>query len=163
MTCVRELSLREVDGDWMLVQTPIAPAFDQVWSIEHWTITSDAELAELPHVGELVATIDRGDAESCRLTLGAFELGWNDHEFWTDRRGVPGGDFHPAYPSRETIPWEFGRTLDIRVLLDHGSIEVFLDGGLASLTSVLTDPGPLRLGLHARGGSARVESLRVHA
>ena len=89
------------------------------------------------------------------------ELGWDARIVWTDRRLVPGGDFHPGFASVETLPWTLGRRIDVRVLLDHGSIEVFLDGGLASFTSVLPDPGPLRLGLHARGGTARVESLRV--
>lgn len=161
MTCVRELSLRDVDGDWLLVQKPVAPAFSEVWALDGWDVTGDAELAELPHVGEVVATLDLGDADACAISFGAFELGWDARIVWTDRRLVPGGDFHPGFASVETLPWTLGRRIDVRVLLDHGSIEVFLDGGLASFTSVLPDPGPLRLGLHARGGTARVESLRV--
>ncbi len=56
-----------------------------------------------------------------------------------------------------------GGRIALRVLLDRTSLEVYADGGRVSMTSCfLPQPVEKEIAIHAEGGSARIDSMKVH-
>jgi sucrose-6-phosphate hydrolase SacC (GH32 family) len=52
--------------------------------------------------------------------------------------------------------------LDLRILLDRASIEIFADGGLVTMASCfLPEPNDRSLELYAKGGEAKIVSLNI--
>ena len=51
-----------------------------------------------------------------------------------------------------------GPRVHARILLDHSSIEVFVDGGRLAMTArIYPDPADTAVSIHAIGGTARVD------
>ncbi|MBN1418184.1 MAG: GH32 C-terminal domain-containing protein [Planctomycetes bacterium] len=60
-----------------------------------------------------------------------------------------------------SLPAEGGR-IDLRILVDRTSIEIFADGGRILMNSCfLPDPSDRSLGIRAAGGTARIEKLEI--
>jgi beta-fructofuranosidase len=73
-----------------------------------------------------------------------------------ERAGAGDGGVHEA-----PLPLAAGETLRLRVLLDRSSVEVFAqDGGVVLTDRVYPDAASVGVALEARGGRARLVSLR---
>lgn len=133
---------------------------------EDLTVIEDAEAAEIELSIDLAAstaeraglkvhaTEDRGyvyvayDDQTGRIVLdrGAAHLG---------ERGYRAAPREGCDPKRDT--------LELRIYIDRGSIEVYVDGGRAAMSAYsFPTPGPRSAKLCAEGGTLEVSSLRWH-
>ncbi|AEG44850.1 glycoside hydrolase family 32 protein [Isoptericola variabilis] len=127
MSLVRELDLvRCSDGRLRVVQQPVLPADEADVDVFDLTVPSmpgtrtEVVLAPADGAGtsRLVLTID-GDAR----TLSC------------DRTASGTVDFHPAFPSVDTAPLlGDGDETRLRIVVDATIVEVYVDGGLVTLT-----------------------------
>ncbi|MCT9870707.1 glycoside hydrolase family 32 protein [Paenarthrobacter aurescens] len=105
----------------------------------------------LAAAGDGPATVLRFDAATSTLTL--------------DRRNSGNTAFHEKFASAESaaVALEDG-VLKLRVIIDHGSVEVFAQGGKVTLTDlVFPSPGSVGTELSVKGGAATVRKLTVSA
>ena len=60
-------------------------------------------------------------------------------------------------------PYRGGRKLNLRIFVDNGSIEVFVDGGVEAVTSFSFPlDGPRSLEISSESGPIHVDSLKIH-
>lgn len=75
-----------------------------------------------------------------------------------DRRNTGNGD-----RGHRAAPYEGGDLLSLRVLVDRGSVEVFVNGGAESVTSFsFPGEGPRAIILTSESGTVAVQDLKVH-
>lgn len=169
LTVPRELTL---DGNLRLRNYPIAEveklrgeatdlgAFE-VGLNEDRIIFDDASTYELELIVDLAATT----SERVGLKVGLTEDGAHAYvgydslaeRVFVDRRLAQHGD--RGYRS---APYEGGEELTLRVLVDRGSVEVFVNGGTESISSFIS-PGEGRrsLALSSESGTIAVKSLKT--
>lgn len=156
MSIPRTLALREIDDELTLVQTPVAQLAARRG--QHWQITSGdtGEASRALHgddiSGEVLELRLRIGAESSsattRLRLRGDDGSITDVSFDAERsmvivdRSLSSSDpFHPDYPAAFEAPVPPGEGLDLHIVLDRSSIEVFT--GSATITALLFAPiGP---------------------
>jgi len=170
----RQLSLGE-DGDRVvLVQRPV-PELEvlrtgAVRSAIDLELTYDLPFGEVTgRALEIELELEPGEAGAVGIRVlhgetGTTEIGW-DGQLYLDRSASGTIDFHDAFPARHDAPVTLrdGR-LDLRVFVDHSSVEVFADGGRVVLTDrVFPGFDDAGLALFVRDGPAVVRSLEVHA
>lgn len=177
MALPRELVLKTVDGRPQLVQNPVHQVDDLVGE----PVTEHPEVTVEPHGVDLL-TPEPGQAYQVELTLRPGEadtMGLRVHqdgdhatvigydtgaeELFVDRTESGDTDFHDDFPGRSSapLPLENG-SLDLRVVVDSSSVEVFAAGGRVTLTE-LAFPGPDAhdAALYTEGAPSLVEDLRV--
>lgn len=107
------------------------------------------------------STAERIGLQLHKTTDGHYTyVGYDDlaRRVCVDRRDVAHGD--RGYRS---APRPEGDLLSLRVLVDRGSVEVFVDGGREAVTSFsFPGNGPRAVELIAEAGTASILSLRVH-
>lgn len=155
MSLPRELSLRTVEGELRLVQAPIAPAAASA------TQAADAVGPALSARRTRLACVPQGEARRVRvaappLTHGSFGLRFATDgcdeasvvvdtgagEVRLDRRSSGLADFHDLFASVERAPLEApGGRIELEVYLDACSLEVFIQGGLATITDLVFPRG----------------------
>lgn len=117
----------------------------------------------------LEASLQTADCRSVRLTLhfgeeDAVELSFDalDGSFWLDRRKA-GPAFHPDFPGLFEAPLRIGDgALDLTIVVDRGSIEVFADGGRSVITSlVFPRSDRLALVVETPGGTCMARSVAL--
>jgi sucrose-6-phosphate hydrolase SacC (GH32 family) len=72
--------------------------------------------------------------------------------------------FSPAFPASTSAPLPLSpdRLLDLRILVDRSSVEVFAEDGTVVFTDqIFPKPESDRMGVFANGGEATVKSLTV--
>ena len=179
MSLAREVVLATIGGLPRLVQRPVLPAElgPSIYTMEDQEIC-DSTVA-LPHADPasaqvIDAEILPGSAGTTTLslfgalggdaaTLLTFEAATS--QLILDRRNSGNTAFHEKFASAESAPvlLEDG-VLRLRVIVDHGSVEVFAQGGKVVLTDlVFPEPGILRTQLSVDGGTATVRKLTVSA
>lgn len=180
MSVPRELGLRQTAGGLRLVQRPVrelASLRGPGHRIENTTWSAAATwLAGLPVQGPAlevfleVEGLAAGDEWGLALATGPAEattLRWSGatSELSLDRTRSGLVDFHPKFKAIHTAPAPAnGGRLDLRLLVDTSSIEVFAAGGQTVLTDlILPSPGPRRLRLDppAPGAGPRIRNLQV--
>jgi levanase/fructan beta-fructosidase len=174
MSLPREVSLARVDGKVVLRQTAVDPfAGSGSGSFHLGPQRLASGTLELPVAGR-VARIDvefePGTAARVGLMLraggaGATLLTYDVAEgmLSLDRRASGHVDFHEAFPSVETVavPLQDGH-LRLRVYLDRCSVEVFAQGGLATITDlVFPAEAGTALAICAEGEGAQLVALDV--
>jgi len=179
MSLAREVELAMVNGLPRLVQVPVLPENPglTVRTIEDQQLRDSS--VELPYadpssVQLIDAEILPGTAHTITLKLlgaaagdAATVLSFDTatSRFTLDRRNSGNTAFHEKFASAETAPvtLEDG-VLRLRVIVDHGSVEVFAQGGKVVLTDlVFPAPGNLGNELSVKGGTATVRKLTVSA
>lgn len=147
MTVPRELSLRRVDGELKLFQTPIRELDTQ--SRERLTLERQPvqDTLRLPMQGQALDiqaefVTDQAREFGLKVLAGPHHhtvIGVNleRNEVFVDRRRAGRVDFDLHFPGRHTAPLPpFGDRLSLRVLVDRCSVEVFVQGGETVLTSL---------------------------
>lgn len=82
-----------------------------------------------------------------------------------DRRASGSTDFHPSFPTIHTATMPSGlKEIDLRILLDSCSVEVFFLGGSIVLTDLIFPPvGTDHFEIFSNGDSVTFEQLDVYA
>ncbi|WP_299302143.1 glycoside hydrolase family 32 protein [uncultured Brachybacterium sp.] len=132
------------DGSTVLLED--AEAFEVELEVDLSRTTSEQVGLQVHRTGEGLCTWVAYDDQSGRVVL--------------DRRSSAGGPGDRGYRS---APHDGGDHLLLRVLVDRGSVEVFVGEGEENLTSLsFPAEGPRSLALTAVAGTIAVQSLRVH-
>jgi len=152
MTIARELSLHQIDGELVASSMPV-PEFDEL----------DRKRLEIPEF-EFEGEFDLGEEIDFRnetfelgLTLSAMEnfeiilhnenrnqlvmaFDQEENQFKIDRSGTGDTSFHDGFANLIKVPRvEDGPELDLKLVVDVASIELFLDGG-SSVSTVIFFP-----------------------
>lgn len=162
MAIPRDLSLARVDGRLVVEQTPVLAADRRGLRLANLSTSGQLETVRLPTLCDVEVEFDLSEADGAVLHVGQIQIGITKDEIWLDRTRSPKSDFHPGFASVSKFTWPFESPVKLRVLLDTHSIEVFADGGVATLTDLVlweSDPGALTI--QALGGTVRCPSLAV--
>lgn len=169
LTVPRELTLGE---DLRLRQRPI-PELDRLGAgtVDHGAFTLEADeeriLLEDADAYEILLEAEPGTAEQLGLLVhrvgesGGTWVSYDDQSgrLVLDRRTSTGG---PGDRGVRSAPVDDPSRLQLRVLVDRGSVEVFVGDGEAVLSSLaFPADGPRSLSLRADGGRAQVHSCVV--
>ncbi len=122
MTIPRELSLVTIDGQITLMQNPVKEIATSSLTDSTFVITPSATTTGIRFTREDGAT---------------FEIGYDSQhrEIYIDRTGAW---FDVASTAKHAAPFDAsGRSFEIRVIFDTGSVELFVDGGRLSITDLL--------------------------
>lgn len=129
---------------------------------EDRVLLEDAEAYEI----ELEVDLERTTSERVSLTLGATADGgstlvaYDDlmRRVVLDRRAATHGD-----RGHRGAPYDGSKRLRLRILVDRGSIEVFVNDGVESVTSfAFPGEGPRAAVLGSESGTIAVKSLVLH-
>ncbi|GAA4343670.1 glycoside hydrolase family 32 protein [Microbacterium rhizosphaerae] len=153
MTVPRRLSLVTVDGRPQLRSQPILPAGEAI-----------EPTAELPAAARIdVRASLGGDGGGVCIDLvgaeGRVSVGCRRGRVTVDRRAA--GEIHPGFPSVESacVPGD-ADAVDVTIVVDTCSVEVFAAGGLRSITDLALLGDARRLEVSTEG-TAVVETLAV--
>lgn len=128
---------------------------------EQRLILSDVDAADIAIVLNLSASTAERVGLAVNKTPDGHEtlVAWDDlaQRVLLDRRNAGAGE-----RGYRAAPFS-GDVLKLRVLVDRASVEVFVDDGAATLSSLtFAADGPRTIELYAESGSAQVDSLVVH-
>lgn len=174
LTLPREITLGD-DGD--VVTAPVAEMEGlREDTLDHGSITLDMDgeqvIADDAEAVEIEMTIDlaASTAERAGLKIHATEDGAYTYVAYddqigrvvVDRQAMANGDRgYRAAPLTDT-ELASGK-LDLRVFVDRGSVEVYVNGGHQVLSSYsYASAGPRAIKLVAESGSLKVDSLKLH-
>jgi len=175
MTTPRALSLITIDGRPQLRATPILG--EGIITTElSGAIGEEAISTSLPAAGridlcyradvgaELVMSIGSDSGDSADAEHGDVTLVCGNDSLRLERRSYT--YIHNAFDSIEFVPLPAspeGRVA-VSIVLDVGSIEVFAQDGVRTITDLIsTDRGPQQLRLASRKGQVALDSLTVRA
>jgi fructan beta-fructosidase len=179
MSVPRSLSLRERDGSFELLQSPVAEL--ESLRMNHRRLvgvrltdtdidraTSTSVVPRLSASAEILATLRPGDSSETGLLLrvGGRErtvVGYDvaSRRLFIDRTHSGATGFSDRFPGRQFAPFELDHgELKLHILLDRSSIELFAGDGELVMTEQIF-PAPTSVGLHAyaRGGTASLASI----
>ena len=176
----RDLALEGEEGSLELVST-ISPEAQAVLGSGTRTELGDTEVvdARIPLPPDLCAprqlisvTLAPGDAASAGLVVRTDPRGsrgtlisydTRTQSLILDRSASGVTDFSPAFSHRHVVPLPLeGRSLDLTVLVDRSSVEVFADGGRRVVTDIVLPPTDATcLALFAQGGRATFRRMTV--
>jgi fructan beta-fructosidase len=181
MTIPRELSLRRTAEGLRLIQKPTR-ALQQLRT-EHKIIAGkdasgmNQELAKLRltegHTFELETTTDVREAQEAGLRLvgvdgGTTVIGYDRTagKLFVDRTHSGRVDFNKDFPARTEAPLKLANTsLQMHVLVDRNSVEVFADNGRVAMTNLFFPAaGAIRIESYAKNSKAgytKVESWKL--
>jgi len=148
MTMPRELSLRRAaDGwrlasaparEWQALRQPAAPSTVRVCGEHDLTPAlagcDDGFVLELTSAQRGSVTLLLGNALGESLCLG---YDAPTDRWWIDRRAAGPADFHPAFAAQHSAPrWSAAEGVQLSAWFDRGSVELFADAGLTTMTSL---------------------------
>lgn len=176
MSLPRTLELRKSGDRFTLLQNPVK-------TLESWR-RPPLRIANQPLAAanralegvkgkrfDLLLRIAPGDAAEAGLKLrvgGAEEtrVGWSRErgEVFVDRTKSGNTGFHAEFPGRHAAPLPLrGGLLDLRVVTDDCSVEVFADGGAVVITDLIFPSASSQgLAFFSAGGEAKVVAAEIH-
>lgn len=166
MTLARRLSLVTADGRPQLRQEPIGPGIQETTVVEDIAAADAVELPiPVPDVARLRLRVDLGDADGFELRLGdgqgtVLRYDAAAGEVLLDRTDGAAG-FPDGFAGVQRMPVAGTRTPELELWRDHGSIEVFADGGLRVLTALTAEAPGARARIAGLGGPVTVRRLEV--
>jgi len=176
MSLPRHLSLRKSNGKFTMLHRPVQ-------QVEGWRgralrvvgkSISEANEALRDVKGkrfDMLLKIDPGDSEEAGIKIRVGEgeatsVAWSrlNSEVFVDRTKSGQTDFHPDFAARHGAPLPLkDGLLEIRVITDDCSVEVFADDGAISLTSLIFPSATSdKLEFYQTGGSAKVVSAEIY-
>ena len=180
MTTPRRLALRTVDGEPRLVADPVLGTEDAAPAHADDAVEVDDATAALPAaadgaVARLDVVVDPGTATSAGVVVRRSADGSEGtritydaaaHTLTLDRSASGASDFSPRFSPSHTAPLPdelAGEPLDLRILVDRSSVEVFAADGAVTLTDlVLPDQTSTGIAVVAEGGTATFRDVAVH-
>jgi sucrose-6-phosphate hydrolase SacC (GH32 family) len=175
MSLPRTLSLRRDSDRFTLIQTPV-PTLDS-WRgeplrLSNMTISeANAKLADLRGKRfdiRLRIRPENADEAGIKLRVGDGEetlVGWSrpGGEVFVDRTKSGNTGFHPDFSGRHGAPLELkDGTVELRIVSDDCSVEVFADDGAVSITDLIfPSDSSDRLEIYNKGGEAEIEAAII--
>jgi len=157
MTIPRRLQLRQMPEGLRLAQKPAA-ALEQLRG-RHISWTGSRK-EKAPASSFELRSVSKGDLEWKILAGGGkyTAIGYRNGELFLDRTHSGITEFSPAFPARTAAPLAIDNTaLDLAILVDSSTVEVFAQGGMVTLSNLVYPPaGANGLEVQAAGG-VRVE------
>ena len=178
MTVPRKLALRQVAGQWRLLQEPV-DALKNLRSNPRVASGSGIQAANrqlsdlsLPagHAYDLEASINLGSASTAGLRFTsqdgkAIRVGYDQaaKSLFFDRKNSSAVAFNKDFPADVRAPLTLDSgTLRLRLVADGDSMELFADDGQVAMTNlVFPAPGSQKLSLFADGGTLRAVSVKT--
>jgi fructan beta-fructosidase len=108
-------------------------------------------------------TLTLGNPAGDRLDIGyQADANGDTGQWWIDRRHSGDVGFHPALAGRHSVPRLLqGGAADLALWFDAGSVELFADGGLSTLTSLFFAQQPWSVATVASPDAMRLDDLQV--
>ncbi|MCB1131697.1 MAG: GH32 C-terminal domain-containing protein, partial [Verrucomicrobiae bacterium] len=175
MSIPRTLSLRKDGGHFALVQKPVKTL--DSWRGEPLRVSNKsiedaaAEVAEVHGARfDIQLRLAPGDADEAgiKLRVGNGEetlVGWSRLKggVFVDRTHSGNGGFHPDFRGVYVAPLDLrDGVVDLRIVCDDCSVEVFADGGAAVITDLIFPSGSSQgLTFFAKGGEAKVVAANI--
>jgi sucrose-6-phosphate hydrolase SacC (GH32 family) len=178
MTFPRKLALRTTDDGLRLIQLPSdaiaklhTPPFTRLIGTEKEVNKRLARRNRGDKMVDLTSTLTLGGAKEAGLRLlsgdGAYTLVGYDRErreLFVDRTNSGEIGFSPDFPARVSAPLTLSNPaqLQIRILVDRSSIEVFAEHGRLVMTElVFPKQNGRRIAVYSEGGELGGVSLRI--
>jgi fructan beta-fructosidase len=176
MSVPRELSLRRIDGQLRLVQRPVRELSALRSGTEQWTQRVLADTTQVCNTRGQQLDIQLQFAPGTAATSGIrvlqggqqfTEIGYDaaSQTLYVDRTASGDVGFHPAFAGKHAAPLKpdaDGR-IQLRILVDTSSVEVFADDGAVVMTDlVFPDPSSDRLELFASGGECTLDHCTIY-
>jgi len=149
MSLPRTLAVKKINGEWILLQEPVAAVTSLREDHRHWENIKAGPAYTLPVQSqqcELSVRFTPGaqTRSGIRLASGEdhyFEIGYDDvkKEVYIDRAKSGDTSFHPAFPRQHYyhISPSHTKKIDLRIFFDKSIVEIFVNGGEAVLTAQL--------------------------
>ncbi|MFT3887642.1 MAG: glycoside hydrolase family 32 protein [Arachnia sp.] len=162
MTLPRRLSLATANGQTVLRQTPVEPAVQVASEVRGVRVTDPTVVASAPGCCRIDVEVDLGDADGATLRIRHGEDGGGvvlSYEGETgavrlDRSAVRG--FPQSFRAAQVLPTTGGAQLALTIWTDMTSVEIFADGGLSTLTSLVDVPAGEDITVEGIGGEVTV-------
>ncbi|MCU1527941.1 MAG: sacC 2 [Frondihabitans sp.] len=173
-TFPRTLSLRTIDGKPRVVEQPVS-GINQLrtgnaYKAKNVTLTdTTTPLGTSGQTLDIEAHLTAGSAATFGLNVhtgsGQYtQIGYDTSsaQLYIDRSHSGNVTFSPAFTTRSEAPLQLNRGgLDLRVLVDTSSIEVFgADGQVVLTDQILPDATSTGVSAFATGGTAHLDQLR---
>lgn len=170
MTLPQAVSLRSFDGEVELVRQPVPELEARRGEHRRYEATDMAALSDQLADGvggdvvEIIADVEVGEAEEVAVRVHVGDdretiVGYDatTERLFVDRRrsGIVG--FHPAFPARHEAPLPLGDdgAVELRIIVDRSSVEVFADRGRVVLTELVFPEGDRHdIDVSATGGAS---------
>lgn len=177
MTIPRVLELKQMNDETILVQRPVEEA-DSYFSQVHLTSTDLEMIGGTPkeftwglHALDLNITFDMGSAHVLELIIkhadqqhSTITYSAADGTFTVDRRSAGQVAFSEMFAKPQSVTIIPRDSLELRLMLDTGSMELFMNGGEHALTSLLFPESTCeKLTIQATGGSVNIRKLTLSA
>lgn len=179
MTIARSVSLRKTDDGFRIVQSPVESL--KAIRKDHRKVEArsipvgETKLEKEGIAGtslEIIAEFDLGDADEFGLKVRCGDgeetvIGFDRRAgtVFVDRTRSGVVKFSPHFAGRHSAKLALGdgnKPVQIRVIVDATSVEVFADGGRAVLTDqIFPKPDSRGFSLFANGGEAKLRSLEA--
>lgn len=158
MTMPRELVLRQLAGglrvaslparEMLALQQPVTLTRRQQRLDEPLDLSAGLSGSQGRFVLRLATTALRGFTLTFANDVGdSLRIGYDDtaRQWWIDRQDSGEVGFHPGFAGRHIAPRLSPATAaDLQLWFDAGSVELFADGGLSAMTSLLFPRQPWR-------------------
>ncbi len=168
MTVARKLAIRKYPEGLRLVQQPVvahsrSKKHLQLEKQNQEQINAALRSSPIVHAPfELRATVLLGAAEEVGWKLmssdGAATIVGYDrkrHELFVDRTNSGVVDFSRDFPARTAVPLSTGDSVQLDILVDRSSVEVFAENGRVSITNLIFPlTGSHTVEFYSRGGAA---------
>lgn len=176
MTLPRDLQLKRVDGHIRVTSLPspeVRAAEGPPWSIgSSGPVDQDLTAALHATAGRFALHLRADHAHSFTLTLGnhvgdRLSLGFDRVEgaYFIDRRQAGEVDFHPGFAGRHKVPRlaSDSSSLELTLYVDASSVELFADGGLSTLTSLVFPREPWNTLKFGSDAGLVLDAMSVHS
>ena len=154
MTVPRKLSLKKVDGAYFLANYPLSQVDGLATStlMEGFAVgAEETESRRIEGLNQSLLQLKSGSKDfsiTLKNDLGetlVMTMDPMNNQFILDRRNSGQVDFQEAFGNKVHVaPTEMlkGDTIDVKILVDHSSVEVFVNGGLLSMTDQIFPNAP---------------------
>lgn len=180
MTIPRELKLLKSESDYIVTSLPVEEierlrvkkkkikmqTVDNELEINHGFISSNTPL-------EFRLSINLKDSQSNKWGVKfknskdeTLKIGYDKENqyFFIDRRDAGVNDFSDSFEGLHTMPWKLNKeVVDIRLLYDVSSIELFADNGNVVMTELFFPSSPYNYaGIYSKGGILELNEIIVY-
>ncbi len=175
MTVPREISLRKTAEGLRLVQRPFTSlsksrADEKIVTGEDLNAVNEMLAGvggKVARSSEVMMKIELGKAQALKIRVGELMIGYDRGKslLYVDRSRGGNVAFSPKFPARTEAPLKLsGDTLNLHLLLDYDSAELFADDGMVAMTNLYFPPeGDHQIQVNTQGGNPQFVSVHSWA
>lgn len=175
MSVARELSVKKINGQWQLIQTPV-PSLSSLKGLEqemsNILVEGEKTLNFSSQQMTLECRFEKGSGRSFGVQLAAgnghpIEIGYDvaTNKIYVDRSKTANQSFNDRFAALnryETLLPSTSSDIKFKILFDQSIVEVFVNDGEAVLTAQLfPENSDNKIVLFSKGGKTRCKDLHV--